>query len=375
MICVVNFCLYFSTYLTMISGTNYAKIALGASTSTAGLVTLLYILGLIFSTLVFGKFIDSINLKKALFIVMGLDVVVTFCYLVANSTHILLFLRVLTGVLFGIGTSICNTTISKIIPESKKGVGIGYYNMSVIISSAISPFFAIKFNASGLYKESFLLATTAFVVSVLAILFMNLKEIENSCTATKKEFRVSDFIEPKALPIATIVLIAGFSYGGVLAFLSLYTQSLNLSFAGSIYYPFYSVFALISVWVYGKLFDIKKENLAYMLSLLAFFISLILLSTASSSFDILASAFFLAFGWASSKSLAQTIAIKLSPENRVGLANSTFFIFVNLGIGISPYVLGLVEPIVGFSGVYQISALALILGAILYYLLVWKNFK
>ncbi|MSN96816.1 MFS transporter [Campylobacter sp. FMV-PI01] len=131
-ICIVNFSLYFSTYLTMISETNYAKIELFALTSTSGLITFVYVLGLIFSTLIFGKFVDRVNLKKALFIIIGLEGVITFGYLFANSIEILLILRVLTGILFGIGTCICNTTISKIIPESKKGVGIGYFSYHLI---------------------------------------------------------------------------------------------------------------------------------------------------------------------------------------------------------------------------------------------------
>ncbi|MSN96815.1 MFS transporter [Campylobacter sp. FMV-PI01] len=219
----------------------------------------------------------------------------------------------------------------------------------------------------------FFLAMISFIISFFAILFLNLKEIK-IYKAPIKQLQISNFIEIKAVPISSVVFIAGFSYGSILAFLSLYTQNLNLT-SGVFYYPFYSVFAIVSVWIYGKIFDDKKENFATMLSLFLFFISLIVLSKAKNNFHILISAFFLAFDWASIKSLCQTIAIKLSPKDKIGLANSTFFIFVNLGIGISLYILGMFEPIFGFRGVYQISAFALILGMIFYYKFVWKSFK
>lgn len=372
-ICAINFTLYISSYLTLISGTNFAIKTLGASVSIAGFITLIYTLGVIFGTLYMGRIVDRIDIKKSIFIVMVLDLIVSLLYTQISNVSFLLILRAMTGVLFGMGTSICNTTISKLVPETKRGVGIGYYNMSVIIASAISPSIAIKFNAAGAYQTSFITAAISMAVGLISVFFLTYKSQISDIKRSK--FSIFTLIEKTALGVSLVMFLAGCAYGGILAFLSAYTQGLNLTNSGALYYPFYSVVALFAVWVCGVVFDKFGPNLVSLATLFSLAISVFILGLSKNSLFILASAFFLAFGWATFKSLAQSMVVKLAPQTRIGLANSTFFIAANLGIGISPPLLGLLEPKFGFSGVYIASALVIVVAMFLYYKLVSPKFR
>lgn len=372
-ICAINFTLYISTYLTLISGTNFAIKVLGASVSIAGLITLIYTLGVIFGTLYMGLIADKINIKKSILIVMALDLIVSLLYTQIMSVNFLLILRAMTGILFGMATCICNTTISKLVPNAKRGVGIGYYNMSVIIASAITPAIAIKFNAIGAYQTSFITAAVAMAVGLISVFFLTYKSQTSQIKRSK--FSIFTLIEKTSLGVSLVMFLAGFAYGGILAFLSAYTQSLNLTNSGALYYPFYSVVALFAVWVCGSIFDKFGPNLVSLATLFSLAISVFILGFAKSSFFILVSAFFLAFGWATFKSLAQSMVVKLAPPAKIGLANSTFFIAANLGIGVSPPLLGLLEPKFGFSGIYIASSFVILVAMGLYYVLVSPKFR
>ncbi|QKF65527.1 MFS transporter [Campylobacter corcagiensis] len=372
-ICAINFTLYISSYLTLISGTNFAIKTLGASVSTAGLITLMYTLGVIFGTLYMGRIVDKISIKKTIFIVMVLDLIVSLLYTQITNVGFLLVLRAMTGTLFGMGTCICNTTISKLVPKTKRGVGIGYYNMSVIIASAISPAVAIKFNSTQAYQTSFITAAIAMAIGLLSVFFLTYKS--KDLDGKKLKFSIFTLIEKTSLGVSLIMFLAGCAYGGILAFLSAHTQGLNLTNSGALYYPFYSIVALFAVWICGSVFDKFGPNLVSLATLFSLALSVFLLGIAKSSIFILASAFFLAFGWATFKSLAQSMVVKLAPSSKIGLANSTFFIAANLGIGISPPLLGFLEPSFGFSGVYIASSFIMLLAMGLYLVFVSPKFK
>ena len=59
----------------------------------------------------------------------------------------------------------------------------------------------------------------------------------------------------------------------------------------------------------------------------------------------------------------------MTPQHRLGLANSTFFICVDVGVGGGPFVLGLFIPFTGYSGVYMGMAIVTVACAIFYHLL------
>jgi len=62
-------------------------------------------------------------------------------------------------------------------------------------------------------------------------------------------------------------------------------------------------------------------------------------------------------------------SIKGLPPHRLGLATSTFFIFVDLGFGVGPYLLGSLVPLTGYRGLYVIMAIVILTTIPLYYFL------
>ncbi|ASN05400.1 MFS transporter [Virgibacillus necropolis] len=83
-----------------------------------------------------------------------------------------------------------------------------------------------------------------------------------------------------------------------------------------------------------------------------FSICLLLIGIAQNGFVLLLAGTLLAVGYGTIVSAAQAIAIKESPKHRVGLATSTFFIFMDTGMGLGPYLIGTIVPYVGYSGTY-----------------------
>jgi len=73
------------------------------------------------------------------------------------------------------------------------------------------------------------------------------------------------------------------------------------------------------------------------------------------------------------QSSGQAISVKVTPRHRLGLANSTYFIFLDLGTGIGPFILGLFIPYTGYRGMYIGMAIVTFACMFLYYLLHGKS--
>jgi MFS family permease len=88
---------------------------------------------------------------------------------------------------------------------------------------------------------------------------------------------------------------------------------------------------------------------------------------------LLAAAILLALGYGNFFSCAQALAIKDIPPHRMGLAVTTYFIFVDLGFGLGPYILGLFVPHTGYRGLYLMMTLVILTAVLLYYLLLSRK--
>lgn len=75
---------------------------------------------------------------------------------------------------------------------------------------------------------------------------------------------------------------------------------------------------------------------------------------------------FLGFGIGVIQSCGLTVAVQKSPAHRISYANSTFYIFLDIGTGVGPFFLGFLVSPLGYRGMYLAMAGMTILFAILF---------
>jgi MFS family permease len=184
-----------------------------------------------------------------------------------------------------------------------------------------------------------------------------------------KSFQISNFLEFKAIPISIIILVIGFSYSGVLTFISLYTKQIHLEEAASFYFLVYAITVFLSRPFSGRLFDIRGANFVVYPCLFIFAMGMLLFSQANQGISLLLAGAIIGFGYGNFISCAQAISIKEVPPHRFGLAISTYFIFVDLGFGVGPYLLGSLVPFTGYRGLYLMMTIVILATIPLYYFL------
>ncbi len=249
--------------------------------------------------------------------------------------------------------------------------------MSTTLASAIGPFLGIYLNQHASFYTILILCIVILAVSYATVFFLKPPMMEKAGKAEKsgsapavgRGLSIHNFIEIKALPIAVIGAFVGFGYSSIVSFLSAYTEEIDLVTAGSFFFIVYSVAILVSRPVSGRLFDTKTENHVMYPAFVLFSAGLFALGQAHYGFIVLLSGGLIGLGFGTFLSSGQAIAIKMSPNHRVGLATSTFLAITDAGVGIGPFVLGVLVPIVGFRGLFTGMAGLVIASIALYHFL------
>ncbi|CAH0273581.1 MFS transporter [Peribacillus sp. Bi134] len=370
----INFFITLIFYLLMVTLAIYAVNELDASTSEAGLISGIFIIGTLIGRLFIGRFIDSIGRKKTLFIGLIFFTLTTLLYFVDLGIGFLLVNRLIHGMAMGMASTATGTIVAQIIPATRKGEGIGYYSMSATLATAIGPFIGLYMAQHTSFQVIFSFCLALGVISLITAFFLYVPALKVTAKVTEsKGFKLSNFIEPKALPISIITLLLAFCYSSVLSFISFYAIEIDLVNTASFFFVVYAVAVLLSRPFSGPLMDRKGSNFIMYPAFIIFGIGLLLLSMTTNSFTLLAAGFLIGLGFGNMQSSSQAIAVKLTPPHRMGMATSTFFIMLDAGLGFGPYILGFIIPVTGYSTLYVILGVLVIATSVLYYFLHGKK--
>lgn len=371
----MNFFFTLIFFLLMVTIAVYAVDEFQASTSEAGLVSGIFIIGVLLGRLGAGRFIEQVGTKRLLLMGIICFGITTLLYFGINSLSFLLVNRLLHGVSFGIVSTATGTIVAQIIPNSRRGEGVGFYSLSVSLATAIGPFVGMYLRVNANFSTIFGICFGLVLISFFTSFFLRAPQVSLTKEQMKEMsgFKLSNFIEPKAVPIAFVVMLAGFCYSSVLSFLTFYTMEINLVQSASFFFLVYAIVVLFSRPFTGKWLDIKGPNIIVYPTLTLFSIGMFILSQAHHGIILLLAGAIIGLGFGNFQSSSQALAVKLAPPHRVGLATSTFFIFMDIGFGIGPYILGFLIPITGYRGLYAAMGIIVAFTIILYYFLYGKK--
>ncbi|MCU9614429.1 MFS transporter [Caldibacillus lycopersici] len=375
-IALANLFVALSFYLLMTTMAVFAIEQFHASESKAGLAASIFIIGALLSRLFAGKYIEVVGRRNMLFGSLLLFFIATLLYFPVASLNLLLLVRFIHGVAFGVANTALSTIAMDMIPNDRRGEGTGYYSLSATGATAVGPFLGLFISQHAAPKMIFVACTLFTVVSIFILLFTKIPQATITMAQLeemKRGFKLQDFFERKALPISIVMIFMGIAYSGIVSFINSYAIDIDLVESGSLFFIIYAVFLFLSRPFTGRLLDAKGDNIVIYPALIIFSLSLLLLSQVHHAFVFLLCGALIALGFGTMMSSAQAIAIKLSPKHRVGLATSTFFICLDGGMGIGPFLIGMIVPHVGYRGMYIALAILVFLSIYLYYFLHGKK--
>jgi len=376
-ITIINFIVYLVYYLMMVIIAVMAHNELHASFGQAGLASGIYIIGTLLARLIVGKELELIGRKRIVRWGVIFYLITTIAYLTVPTIVTLDIVRLLNGFAYGMTSTALNAIVTEFIPDRRKGEGINYYGLSTSLAAAIGPFVGLLlFHATG-FRFIVMMSIVLIAISVVALFAIKINNVQLTDEHKKelKSWQLSSFIEYKVLLIAVIGFLMGLSYSSVLSFLASYAEALNLVAVSSFFFVVYAGIVTLTRPMSGRIFDRFGENFVMYPSYAFLTIGLIILGMTNSAWMLLLSGAFIGLGYGTFMSNGQAVTLKLVTSHRIGIALSTYFIGLDLGLGVGPYVFGALHAQLPFRDLYFIAAVIPVISAILYLIFYKPNKK
>ncbi|MEG2533053.1 MAG: MFS transporter [Gordonibacter sp.] len=387
---IVNFLLMVNYYGLMVVVADYSMKTYDAPAAAAGLAASIFIIGALTARLISGRVMDKIGRKRLLVIGAVGEVAFSALYLLGPAFGPLFAIRLLHGFAYGMCSTTIGTIVTSLVPDSRKGEGVGYYMLSVTLGAAIGPFLGMFLTQNAGFELLFIVAAAVAALSLGAAALLKAPESSRSSIETKARgiareerdeeasaFRVPrpnvrNYLEPSVLSISAVCALLFFCYSSLLAFLTPFAAENGLEGPASYFFIVYALATFITRPFTGKLFDRRGDRVVMIPAFIAFIIGMGLLSGVHQPLAMLIAAALLGFGVGTVQASGLALAVRIAPDDRLSLANSTFYIMLDIGVGIGPLLLGIVQPFWGYRGLFQaMSTVALI--AMAAYLLVSRR--
>lgn len=368
-ICLSSFFIFMNFYLLATTLPQFVSDSLSGSGQQMGLVITIYVLAAVLLRPLAGQWVDRYG-KKTAIIALALFFACTVMYAGIHSLIVLLVLRAIHGGSYGVASTTTGAIASDLVPDRRKGEGIGYFSMFMSLAMVIGPFLGLTLVHQTNYTVLFVVCSC---LTAFALLFGVLTRIppkprpEGGAKAISLSIR--NIVEAKALPVSLAGFVLAFSYSSLTSFISVYADEIDLTKAASYFFVCFAVMIVLPRPIIGKLFDRYGEHVLAYPGIGLFVVGMLLLTEAHSATVFLASGAIIGLGHGALIPCFQTLALRSAPSGRSGLATGTFFLLFDLGYGIGSYVLGIVAEHIDYANMYRFAALLVILSAAVYYIL------
>ena len=361
---ISNLSLFFSFYMLVPILPFYVINELGVSGSWAGIILSLYTIAALLIRPFSGFMVDYFARKPLYLVCFALFTAIFAGYMVATLTTLFILLRIFHGFTFGVSTVAGNTLAIDIMPSERRGEGIGYFGMSTNIAMAIGPMVGLLLYEHHSFSVIFAFSCLISTLGLIAIFFIRAPRKE-----VKKESEVLSldrFILVPAFPPAMVFFAFAIGYGVITNYIGLYSKEINLGGSAGLFFTLQASGIIIARLLSARQLNQGAIQRVIYTGTVCLGIAFMLIMAFQSSLFFFLSALLMGIGYGYITPAFQTMFINLAEHNRRGTANSTYFTFWDLGIGVGIALGGYMIEHYSFGMLFGACLTAIITG-ILYF--------
>lgn len=381
-IVAANFLLYFGFWLMIPILPMYLKSTFECGTGLAGLIISCYTLTALCMRPFSGYLFDTFS-RKPLYIIGYLLFVTVFAgYQVAGSIALFTCLRAIHGLAFGLVTVGGNTMVVDIMPQSRRGEGLGYYGMANNMAMAIGPMVGITiYNNSHNFPAIF---TTGLVICGFGLLMGSLFKTPYSPPLQREPFKLKKIILVKGIPAGIALLLLSIPYGMTTNYIAIYAQQIGLLTGVSFFFTLTAFGMAIARILAGKLVDkgyITEIIQNGFYGVIASFVAIAMLGQISDYSSSLGMVIFYIIPIVMGLSFGvmfpayNSVFVNLAPASQRGVATSTYLTSWDIGLGLGIVFGGQIAQMFNFSCAYLFGTTMSVVAAILFKFWVTPEYK
>ena len=394
LLATINLCMFFGFQMLNIGLPVYMA-QLGAVGQVVGLATTLMTITATLMRVFAGALLDRFGRWGMLIGGSVIMVCAIVSFAIFPVVGIILGLRMLHGVGWGMGSTATSTIAADIIPKRRFAEGMGYFALTTAISSAIAPAASIEIiqGAGAVYMIYVAAGVTvlALLLSVVEAIAVNRKAKSQEATgqgAMPSDGRqdssgapegqagpgnpgsrqggappqppayskIETLFERRAVLPGVLILLVNIGFGCVTTFIALHADAQGVG-GVSWYFVVYAVVSLASRPPIGMLIDRFGYRVPAILSALGTAATLVLIGLSSNAFMFAASGVLGGLGIGTAMSTFQAMAVASVEPWRRGVATATYMTAFDLGIAIGALLGGVLADLAGYTVMYLTIAI------------------
>ena len=307
--------------------------SLGAGGTVMGVVGGLMNLCSLVCRPIAGNMADRISKYKLSLIGAVLMSAACIGYMQAAGTSALMLARIMHGVGFSCCSVCMSTWMAGLLPEDRIGSGMGIYGTMNALSMAVAPSLGIMLYQRLGYRAAFALAAVFPAITALLIQFVRDRGQPPASGIVRQK---SELVERNVIPVALIVTLFTIPYCATQSFLVRYVEVRALPVTVSLFFPLYAAALFIMRIVLKNYFDKLPFDTFMRISAASALGAMLCLTVMHGNVLLILAAVLMAGGYGINCSVSQSASILLARKGREGLANSTYYLGLDLGMALGP---------------------------------------
>ncbi|MCT0162741.1 MFS transporter [Lactiplantibacillus pentosus] len=339
---------------------------IGASSVLAGVIAGLTNLTSLVLRPLAGNLTDRVSKYRLTFIGGCLLLLASLGYSLTTNVTLIMLLRIVNGLGYTLCSVCMATWMASLLPPDRIGSGMGIYGLANALGMACGPAISVFLYQHYSYQSVFWLAAGCSLLLVIMIQFVGdhgEPVAVPKADAQQRHFRI---VQPRVIPVALILFLFSLPYFATQTYIVSYVAARHFHVAAGIFFPVYAVILLVLRLILRDWFDRVPFKRFIWLCLIFNLLGLIGLTDMTNWAMLLLGAAGLAAGYGLMFSICQAKALTLVPEADHGLANSTFYIGVDLGMSLGPIFGGLISSALSMTWFYPVMMVTLPLIVIVY---------
>lgn len=351
LVMIVTFLYQFSVMAINPLINGYAQ-NLGATSAFAGIIVAMMSITSMFLRPVAGNLTDRFSKYSLTLIGAIVSLIGTLGCIFSSQAYFLLVFRLINGVGLVFCTVCLATWLAFLVPRSHVGEAMGYYGLLNATSMAIAPFVSINIYPIIGYRMTLGLSALANVMMIILIQFISNHSKPHKLAKNRK--RSFHIIQKDALPVAVIISFMSIPYFATQADLVSYAKQMSLPITVGTFFLVYAIVLFIIRIALKKYFDIVPFGYWFWACAGATVVYLLLLAFMRNNLTMGLAAAGMAMGYGVMFSEAQSTSLLLAPISEQGLASSTFYLGLDIGMAIGPILGGLLSSYMPITWYYPV---------------------
>jgi MFS family permease len=359
--------LFFAGFHMLLPTVPLLATEMGGSSTEVGLIAGIFVFSSVITRLFANALIQALGFRACLLAGIAISFVSVLLYPLAGSVETLLWIRLVHGAGFGIGTTFYVSLVMEFIPAGRRGEGLGYFGLATTVAMAVAPASGLWIIEAFGFTPMFLLSATCEILSFLALSMCSMPasldrpavDTEKADAAAEAASRTTTswtatFVEKGTSRAALMTVLFGAAYGSVLNFVAVYAQEMQSSFAGMFF-----VIATTCIFVArlgtAKAYDLKGPAWVIAPGAVVMGTGLTVLALGSSTAMFLSAAALYGAGVGMLFPALQAETLSPVAPHRRSAASATFSNALDTGLGGGSVVLGLFAESAGLSAAYLVA--------------------